>query len=187
MNPSTEDILNAVAKVNADNVFILPNNKNIILAAEQAARIVEDKKLYVLPTTSVPEGLETLINYDASQNADEAFETMKESISLVKTLMVTYAVRDTVIGENTITEGDILCMLGGKIEVVAKEIKDGTCQLIDKAVDEDSEMISIYYGSDVTEEDAQEIAAYVEETYPDCEVEMVYGGQPIYYYIISVE
>ena len=187
MNPSTEDILNAVAKVNADNVFILPNNKNIILASEQAAKIVEDKKLYVVPTTSVPEGLEALINYDASQNADDAFETMKESLSLVKTLMVTYAVRDTVFGENTITEGDILCMLGGKIEVVSKEIKDGTCQLIDKAVDEDSEMISIYYGSDVTEEDAQEIAAYVEETYPDCEVEVVSGGQPLYYYIISVE
>ncbi|MBR5467601.1 MAG: DAK2 domain-containing protein [Firmicutes bacterium] len=187
MNPSTEDILNAVAKVNADNVFILPNNKNIILASEQAAKIVEDKKLYVVPTTSVPEGLEALINYDASQSADDAFETMKDSLSLVKTLMVTYAVRDTVFGENTITEGDILCMLGGKIEVVSKEIKDGTCQLIDKAVDEDSEMISIYYGSDVTEEDAQEIAAYVEETYPDCEVEVVSGGQPLYYYIISVE
>jgi len=187
MNPSTEDILNAVEKVNADNVFILPNNKNIILASEQAAKIVKDKKIFVVPTTSVPEGLSALINYDASQSAEEALEAMKESISLVKTCMVTYAVRDTAIGETKIAEGDILGMLGGKIEVVAKDIKEGTCQLLDKAVDEDSEMISIYYGRDVTEDDAQEIAAYVEEKYPECELEVVSGGQPLYYYIISVE
>ena len=187
MNPSTEDILNAVEKVNAENVFILPNNKNIILASEQAAKIVEDKKIFVVPSTSVPEGISALINYDASQSVEDSFEAMKENISLVKTCMVTYAVRDTAIGETKIAEGDILGMLGGKIEVVSKDIEEGTCQLLEKAIDDDSEMVTIYYGADMDNAAAEKISAFIGEKYPDCEVEIVNGGQPLYYYIISVE
>ncbi len=187
MNPSTEDILNAIEKVNAKNVFILPNNKNIILASEQAAKIEKDKNIFVVPTTSIPEGLSALVNFDQSKDAEKNVEDMKEAISLVKTGMVTYAVRDTAIGETTISEGDILGMLDGEIEVVEKDVKSCVCSIIDKAVDDESEMISIYYGEEVSEEDAEEIGAYAEENYPDCEVEVMYGGQPIYYYIVSVE
>ena len=187
MNPSTEDILNAVEKVNAENVFILPNNKNIILASEQAAKIVEDKKIFVVPSTSVPEGISALINYDASQSVEDSFVAMKENISLVKTCMVTYAVRDTAIGETKIAEGDILGMLDGKIEVVSKDIEEGTCQLLEKAIDDDSEMVTIYYGADMDNAAAEKISAFIGEKYPECEVEIVNGGQPLYYYIISVE
>lgn len=187
MNPSTEDILNAVELVNADHVFILPNNKNIILAAEQAAKLAEDKKLYVIPTTSVPQGISAMFCYEEGADAEELAEAMKEAIQTVQTATVTFAVRSTQIGEHEIHEGDILGMLDGKIAVVGSEIAQSTKDLLVEAITEDSEMVSIYYGEDVTEEDAAEISAFVEENYPDCEVELQMGGQPLYYYIISVE
>ena len=187
MNPSTEDILNAVEKVNADNVFILPNNKNIILAAEQAAALSEDKKLFVIPTKSVPEGISAVFCCEEGAAPEELEKTMNEAVQAVDTAQVTFAVRDTSIGDKEIHEGNILGMLNDKIEVVAEDIAAGTKELLQKAVTEDSEIISIYYGADVTKEDAEEIAAYVEEQYPDCDVELQDGGQPLYYYIIAVE
>ena len=183
MNPSTEDILNAVDKINADHIFILPNNKNIILAAEQAAELSEDKKLYVIPTKSVPQGISAMFCYEEGADPEE----MKEAITAVATATVTFAVRETTIGDKEIHEGDILGMLNDSIAVVGKDIAESTKELLAEAVTDESEMISIYYGADVTEEDAEALAAYVEETYPDCELELQMGGQPLYYYIISVE
>ncbi len=187
MNPSTEDILNAVEKINAKNIIVLPNNKNIILAAEQAAKLSKDKKIYVVPSKTIPEGITAMINYNIGEGVEENVSNMIDSLSYVKTAMVTYAVRETSIDDKKIEEGDILGMLGGNISVVSKDIMEGTKELIDNAIDEDSEMISIYYGSDVKEEDANELAQYIEEKYPDCEVEVQMGNQPLYYYIISVE
>lgn len=187
MNPSTEDILNAVDKINADHIFILPNNKNIILAAEQAAKLSEDKKLYVIPTKSVPQGISAMFCYEEGADPEEMAEEMKEAITAVTTATVTYAVRETTIGDKEIHEGDILGMLNDSIAVVGKDIAESTKELLAEAVTDESEMISVYYGADVTEEDAEALAAYIEETYPDCEVELQMGGQPLYYYIISVE
>lgn len=187
MNPSTEDILNAVDLVNADHVFILPNNKNIILAAEQAAKLAEGKTLHVIPTTSVPQGISAMFCYEEGADAEELAEAMKEAIQTVQTATVTFAVRSTQIGEHEIHEGDILGMLDDRIAVVGSEIAQATKDLLEKAITEDSEMVSIYYGEDVTEEDAAALSAFVEENYPDCEVELQMGGQPLYYYIISVE
>ncbi len=187
MNPSTEDILNAVEKINAKNIIVLPNNKNIILAAEQAAKLSKDKKIYVVPSKTIPEGITAMINYNIGEGVEENVSNMTDSLSYVKTAMVTYAVRETSIDDKKIEEGDILGMLGGNISVVSKDIMEGTKELIDNAIDEDSEMISIYYGSDVKEDDADELAQYIEEKYPDCEVEVQMGNQPLYYYIISVE
>lgn len=187
MNPSTEDILNAVGKVNADNVFILPNNKNIILAAEQAAALSEDKKLFVIPTKSVPEGISAMFCREDGMEPEKLSEAMKGAIQAVDTAQVTFAMRDTSIGDKEIHEGNILGMLNDKIEVVAEDITAAAKELLQKAVKKDSELISIYYGEDVTKEDAEEIAAFVEEQYPDCDVEVQRGGQPLYYYTISVE
>lgn len=187
MNPSTEDILNAVEKINADNIFILPNNKNIILAAEQAAALSEDKKLFVIPTRSVPEGISALFSREEGMAPEELEKAMKEAMQTVDTAQVTFAVRDTSIGDKKIHEGNILGMLNDQIEVVAEDIAEGTKELLKKAVTEDSEIISIYYGADVTKEDAEEIAAFAEEEYPDCDIEVQDGGQPLYYYIIAVE
>ncbi len=187
MNPSTEDILNAVENVNADHVFIFPNNKNIILAAEQAARLSEDKKLHVIPTKSVPQGITAMFCYESGADAQELEEAMKEAIQTVTTASVTFAVRETTIGEKQICEGDLLGMLEDNIAVVGQDMAQTTKDLLAKAVTEDSEMIGIYYGADVSEQEAAEMVAYIEETYPDCEVELQSGGQPLYYYIISVE
>lgn len=187
MNPSTEDILNAVSKVNAENVIVFPNNKNIILAANQAAILEENKNVFVIETTAVPEGIAAMINYNHSDEIEDIINEMNEAKSLVKTCTTTYAVRDTVIDDKEITEGDILGMYNGDIVVIAKDKQEGTKELIRAAVDEDSEIVSIYYGSDVTEDDAQEICDFIEEEYPDCEVEINRGGQPLYYYVISVE
>lgn len=187
MNPSTEDILNAVEQINAAHVFVLPNNKNIILAAEQAAKLVEGKTIHVIPSRSVPEGISAMFCFEQGATADAMEESMKEAIQMVDTATVTYAVRDTAIGEKQIKEGNILGMLNDAIEVVATDVAEGTKELIRAAVTAESEVVSVYYGADVTEEDAEEIAAYIEETYPDCEVEVQNGGQPLYYYIISVE
>ena len=187
MNPSTEDILNAVDKINADHIFVLPNNKNIILAAEQAAKLSEDKKLHVIPSRSVPEGISAMFCFEADADPDEMEAAMKDAIRLVDTATVTYAVRDTSIGDKEIREGNILGMLNDQIEVVADDVMEGTKELIKASIKDESEVVGIYYGADATEESAEELAAFIEENYPDCEVEVQSGGQPLYYYIISVE
>ena len=187
MNPSTEDILNAVDKINADHIFVLPNNKNIILAAEQAAKLSEDKKLHVIPSRSVPEGISAMFCFEADADPDEMEAAMKDAIRLVDTATVTYAVRDTSIGEKEIKAGNILGMLNDQIEVVADDVMEGTKELIKASIKDESEVVGIYYGADATEESAEELAAFIEENYPDCEVEVQSGGQPLYYYIISVE
>ena len=187
MNPSTEDILNAVDKINADHIFVLPNNKNIILAAEQAAALSEDKKLHVIPSRSVPEGISAMFCFEADADPDEMEAAMKDAIKLVDTATVTYAVRDTSIGDKEIREGNILGMLNDQIEVVSEDVMEGTKELIKASIKDESEVVSIYYGADATEESAEELAAFIEENYPDCEVEVQSGGQPLYYYIISVE
>ena len=187
MNPSTEDILNAVDKINADHIFVLPNNKNIILAAEQAAALSEDKKLHVIPSRSVPEGISAMFCFEADADPDEMEAAMKDAIKLVDTATVTYAVRDTSIGDKEIREGNILGMLNDQIEVVAEDVMEGTKELIKASIKDESEVVGIYYGADATEESPEELAAFIEENYPDCEVEVQSGGQPLYYYIISVE
>jgi hypothetical protein len=187
MNPSTEDILNAVDQINAENIIVLPNNKNIILAAEQAVDLCEDKKLFVVPTRSVPEGISAMFCNAEGLGAEEMTEAMKEAIQAVSTVSVTYAVRDTNFGDKEIAEGDILGMLNDEIVVVAKDVAEGTKEVLKQTITDENEMVSIYYGTDVTAEDAQEIAAFITESYPDCEVEIQSGAQPLYYYIISVE
>ena len=187
MNPSTEDILNAVEKIHAEHIIILPNNKNIILAAEQAVQLCEDKKLYVVPSRSVPEGISAMFCYEEDADPAELVDAMKEAISSVSTATLTYAVRDTSYGDKEIHEGDILGMLNDEIEVVSTSVEEGIETLLKKGITEDSEMISIYYGADITEEDAQKVADFIEENYPDCEVEVQNGGQPLYYYIVSIE
>lgn len=188
MNPSTEDILNAIQKINAKNIMILPNNKNIILAAQQAAELTENKNVYVLPSKTIPEGISALIAHEGNHETIEiAFEAMKESMEDVTTAMLTYAIRDTQMGEKKIKKGDILGILNDEIVVVSKEIQSAVEELADKAITQDSDIVSIYYGSDVTDTDAKKIKEYVEKNYPDCEVELQCGNQSLYYYIISVE
>lgn len=187
MNPSTEDILNAVEKIHANAVVILPNNKNIILAAEQAVELCEDKTLYVVPSTSVPQGIAAMLCYEADIDVQTLTENMKEALQTVQTVSVTFAVRETTIGEQKIQEGDILGMLEDDIAVVGKEITQTTKDTLAKAVTEDSEMITIYYGAEVSEEDAAALSEEIEAAYPDCEIDLQVGGQPLYYYIISVE
>jgi len=187
MNPSTEDILKAIENLNAENVFVLPNNKNIILAAEQASKLEKNKNVVVIPTKTIPQGIAAMISYDENKEIDELTEEMKEAASLVKTGQLTFAVRDTVVNDINIVQGDILGIIENDIQVVGKELEQTTKELLDKLVDKESEIVSIYYGQEVDEEKAQEIAAYVEENYPDCDVEVHNGEQPLYYFIISVE
>ena len=187
MNPSTEDMLNAIAEVNADTIFIFPNNKNIILAANQAQALTEDKKIIVIPTKTVPQGISAIINFDAAKTPEENEEAMKEAISLVKTGQVTYAVRDTHIDDKEIKEGNIMGIGDHSILAVGEDIAEITKETINLMIDEDSELISVYYGEDITEEDAQALGDELQEQYPDCEVEVYEGGQPIYYYVVSVE
>ncbi len=187
MNPSTEDMLKAIDNVNAKNIFILPNNSNIILAASQAASIVENKNIMVVPTKTVPQGISAMISFEMNKTVEENLADMTEAISNVKTGQVTYAVRDTVIDDKEIKENDIMGIGDKTILSVGKDIVETTLDLIDQLVTDDSEFISIYYGSDVSEEDAEQLLSMVEETYPDIEIALEVGGQPIYYYIISVE
>ena len=187
MNPSTEDMLNAIVEVNADTIFIFPNNKNIILAANQAQALTEDKKIIVIPTKTVPQGISAIISFDAAKTPEENEEAMKEAISLVKTGQVTYAVRDTHIDDKEIKEGNIMGIGDHSILAVGEDIAEITKETIDLMIDEDSELISVYYGEDITEEDAQALGDELQEQYPDCEVEVYEGGQPIYYYVVSVE
>ena len=187
MNPSTEDMLNAISKVNAETVYIFPNNKNIILAANQARDLTEDKKIVVVPTKTVPQGITAMISFVPEKTAEENAEVMEEAISKVRTGQITYAVRDTRLDDKEIHEGDIMGIgdkgilaVGGNKEKVAEDT-------IAAMMSDEAEVISIYYGADASEESAEALAASVEELYPDCEVEVNRGGQPIYYYIISVE
>ena len=187
MNPSTEDMLSAIDHVNADHIFILPNNKNIIMAANQAATLVEDKDIIVLPTKTIPQGIVAMVNYIPDYSPEENKETMLAEIGNVKTGQVTYAVRDTEIDGKTIKQDDYMGIGDSSILSVGQDLKATTLEMVDAMVDEDSAIVSIYYGTDATEEAAEEMGAVIEEKYPDVEVEINAGGQPIYYYVISVE
>ena len=187
MNPSTDDILSAVEKVPAKNIFVLPNNKNIILAANQAASLSEDKKIFVVPTKTIPQGIAALINFIPDQSAEENFERMSEEIGNVKTGQITYAVRDTVIDDKEIKENDYMRIGDSGILSVGQDMEETLLDMVDQLVDEESGIISLYYGSDVKEADATALAEKLQEKYEDLEVELNCGGQPIYYYILSVE
>ena len=187
MNPSTEDMLNAIDQVNADTVFILPNNKNIVLAANQAKSLVEDKEIIVIPTKTVPQGITAIINFMPDADAKTNEEAMLEEIKNVKTGQMTYAVRDTHIDDKEIHEGDIMGIGDSGILAVGKDLEETTKELIANLVDEDSELISIYYGEEVSEEEAEKFAGEIEELYPDIDVDIQFGGQPIYYYVLAVE
>ena len=187
MNPSTEDMLNAIDQVNADMVFILPNNKNIILAANQAKSLVEDKEIIVIPTKTVPQGITAIINFMPDADAKTNEEAMLEEIKNVKTGQMTYAVRDTHIDDKEIHEGDIMGIGDSGILAVGKDLEETTKELIANLVDEDSELISIYYGEEISEEEAEKFAGEIEELYPDVDVDIQFGGQPIYYYVLAVE
>ena len=187
MNPSTEDVLNAIDKVNADTIFVLPNNKNIILAAEQARNLTEDKEIIVIPSKTVPQGITAIINYVQDTDSKTNAEKMIEEMSKVKTGSVTYAVRDTVIDDKEIKENDIMGIGDDGIISVGTDLFKTTVDMVSNLVDDDSEIISIYYGADVDEEAANELSEKIESLYPDVEVDLNCGGQPIYYYIISVE
>ena len=187
MNPSTADILDAIERVNAKTVFVFPNNKNIILAAQQAKDLVEGKTVVVIPSKTVPQGITAVINYINGSSAEENEAAMNEEMQRVKSGQITYAVRDTVIDDKTIKEGNIMGLGDDGLLAVGEDIAETTMATIAALVDEDSEIISIYYGEDVSEEEAEELTEKLEEAYPDCEVELNQGGQPIYYYVVSVE
>lgn len=187
MNPSTDDMLTAIDHVNADHIFILPNNKNIILAANQAQSLTKDKDILVIPTKTVPQGITAIINYMPEADVDTNLEGMKEAIGNVKTGQVTYAVRDTRIDDKEIHEGDIMGIGDAGILSVGPSVEGTTKEMLEQLVDEDSELISLYFGQDVLEEDAQRFASEVAEIYPDVDVDIHSGGQPIYYYVLSVE
>ena len=187
MNPSTEDMLNAIARVNAKTIYIFPNNKNIILAANQARDLTEDKEIVVVPTKTIPQGITAMISYVPEKNSAENTEAMLQAIERVKTGQVTYAVRDTRIDDKEIHEGDIMGIGDHGILAVGKDRLEVTKETVAEMVDDESEVISIYYGADIEESEAEELAAAIEEEYPDCDVELNAGGQPIYYYVISVE
>ena len=187
MNPSTEDMLNAIEKVNADSIYILPNNKNIILAANQAQSLVDDKKIIVIPTKTVPQGITAVINYVPDLSPEENADSMKEEIGNVKTGQVTYAVRDTMIDDKEIKQGDYMGIGDAGMLAVGTDMQAVTLDMINEMMDDDLELITIYFGCDVTEEDAETLRTAVEEKFADCDVELQYGGQPIYYFVVSAE
>lgn len=187
MNPSTEDMLNAIDKVNADTIFILPNNKNIILAANQAQSLVKDKKIVVIPTKTVPQGITAVINYVPGLSVEENEETMLSEMKSVATGQVTYAVRDTNIDGQEIRQGDFMGLGDHGILSVGTAISSVAFKMVDAMMTEEKELISIYYGEEIAEEDAGKLREQIGEKYPDCDIELQYGGQPIYYYIISAE
>ena len=187
MNPSTEDMLNAIDKVNADTIYILPNNKNIILAAQQAKSLTEDKEIVVVPSKTVPQGITAVISFMPGKSSQENLETMEEEMRRVKTGQVTYAVRNTTIDDVEIKEGDIMGLGDSGILAVGKDIENTAFAMVEKMVGEDCEIITLYYGEDTEEEKAQSLLDRVQKQYPDCDVEMQRGGQPIYYYLISAE
>ena len=187
MNPSTEDMLDAISRVNADTVYILPNNKNIVLAANQARDLTEDKKILVVPTSTIPQGITAIISFIPEKTPEENLEIMTEAISQVKTGQITYAVRDTRLNARDIHEGDIMGIGDRGILAVGNDINQAALDMVSVMADDESEVISIYYGQDVDEEKAQALESALQELYPDSEVELNEGGQPVYYYIISVE
>ena len=187
MNPSTEDILHAIEKVPAKNIFVLPNNKNIILAANQAASLSEDKNIYVIPTKTIPQGITALINYIPEQSADENAKRMVDELANVKSGQITYAVRDTVIDGREIKENDYMGIGDDGILSVGADMEQALMDMVDQLIDDESGIVSLYYGEEVSEEDASALAEKIREKYADIEVEVNNGGQPVYYYILSVE
>ncbi|MCH5264368.1 MAG: DAK2 domain-containing protein [Lachnospiraceae bacterium] len=187
MNPSTEDILEATRHINADNVFILPNNSNIILAAEQAKELIQDKNIVVIPSKNIPQGIAAMVNYTEGLELDENIEAMAEALSTVRSGQVTYAVRDTAVDGKEIKAGDIMGLSDKTIETVGTDVVETTIDLLKKMMDEESELVSIYYGEEGNQEDAEKIAEAVQQMDSEVEVEIQYGGQPIYYYFVSVE
>lgn len=187
MNPSTEDILEAVSKVNADTIYIFPNNSNIVLAANQAKELTEDKDIIVIPTKNIPQGITAMLHYVDGNSSEENEETMTEAIRHIKSGQITYAVRDTSIDGKEIKQGDIMGLSDKTIETVGSSIKETTVEFIRQLMDEETELITLYYGKESTEEEAEEIAGAVREQNGEIEVEVEYGGQPVYYYFISLE
>lgn len=187
MNPSTDDMLQAIDKVNAESIFIFPNNKNIILAANQAKELMKDKKIIVIPSKTIPQGISAMISYNAELSAEENEAAMKEEIKNVKTGQITYAVRDTKIDDKEIRQGDIMGIGDHGILAVGQGIDHVTRETIDQMMDDDSALISIYYGAEVSEADARALGDAVAQKYSSCDVEVYSGDQPIYYYVISVE
>ena len=187
MNPSTEDMINAIDKVNADVIYIFPNNKNIILAAEQAKYLVEDKQIIVVPSKTIPQGIAALISFSPEAGPEENLENMVEEMGRVHTGQITYAVRNTNIDGMEIREGDIMGIGDSGMLAVEQDVETAVLKTLERMVDEDSELISVYFGADVEEADAEALLEQIEEAYPDCEVELNNGGQPVYYYLLSVE
>lgn len=187
MNPSTEDILHAIQHIDADNIFILPNNSNIILAAEQAKDLTKEKNVIVLPSKNIPEGIAAMIGFTYDVSPEENEETMREALSSVRAGQVTYAVRDTTIDGKEIKSGDIMGLSGKTIEAVGSEPVETTVALLEHMIDEDSELVTLYYGLDASEEEAEKIAAEIQLKYEKIDVDIQYGGQPIYFYFVSVE
>ena len=187
MNPSTEDMLNAIDRVNADTIYILPNNKNIILAAEQAKSLVEDKKIIVIPSKTIPQGITAIINFAPDLSPEDNEKIMTEEMARVKTGQVTYAVRNTMIDDIEIREGDIMALGDNGILAVGKDIEHTVLEAMKAMVEEESELVTVYYGKDVKEEDADALKEKAETLFSHCEIELHAGGQPIYYYLISVE
>lgn len=187
MNPSTQDVLNAVAEVNADTVYVLPNNKNIILAAEQARDLVKDRKIIVIPTTNIPQGINAMISFMPEADPEENLNSMKDAAASLKTAQITYAVRDTSIDGFEIHEGDIMAIGDHCMLTVEKSVPEAVKGALAKITDEDTELITLYYGADVSKEDAEKLCGEITEIYPDAEVEMNEGGQPVYYYFVSAE
>lgn len=187
MNPSTEDILNACAEVNAKTIFVLPNNKNIILAANQAKDIIEDKTIIVIPTKTIPQGITAMISFSSDMTAEENFEAMKDASECVNSAEVTYAVRNTTIDGHQIQENDIMVIGDDGLLSVQKSINHAVQEAVAKMINSESEIVTIYYGKDVKEEDAEKLSDEIRKKYPSVETELQYGGQPIYYYFISVE
>ncbi|MBQ5599432.1 MAG: DAK2 domain-containing protein, partial [Lachnospiraceae bacterium] len=187
MNPSTEDMINAIDKVNADVIYIFPNNKNIILAAEQAKYLVEDKQIIVVPSKTIPQGIAALISFSPEAGPEENLENMVEEMGRVHTGQITYAVRNTNIDGMEIREGDIMGIGDSGMLAVEQDVETAVLKTLERMVDEDSELISVYFGVDVEEADAESLLEQIEEAYPDCEVELNNGGQPVYYYLLSVE
>lgn len=187
MNPSTDDILSAIKHVNAENVYILPNNKNIVLAANQASDICEDKKIFVIPSSTIPQGIAAMLSYNEAAEPEENLETMKSALGDVKTGEVTFAIRDTSVEGKEIRKNNIMGISDNGIDVVGTEVDQVTKDLVESLVDEDSGLITLYYGEDISEEDANALSDYLAEKYEDLDVDVRFGGQPIYYYILSVE
>lgn len=187
MNPSTEDMLNAIEQVNAENIFILPNNKNIILAAEQARDMTKEKNIIVLPTKTIPQGIAAMVGFMPESGPEENMESMTECYKEILTGQVTYAVRDTAINGKEIHNGDIMGIDDSGIQAVGRDVDETTMELLSSMANEDSELVSLYYGEGITQEQADELSAQIEKKFPDVEVEVNFGGQPIYYYLISVE